>query len=301
MCATTYTCPFASAVAEIKPLVTSLLAASEGLLGLEVQRQLEVMEDTIVGPEPAVNGNIAFWVSNTMVHRRHGGTCLPDFALDVLTATRTLTTWPNRGTAGAASLKVAVDGDEYDQTRGPHGLAVLPGVTEEWRDDALPFLKDADFEERAGTISRRVPPMVVLDSPHSSTHRTSLRRTCTPVLLPTRILLLGRQRGRSRQLCAPRSSWPGQVHCHHPRPVPLACAITIGNVSGSFDEIIAFDGDPLAGKLPTGAVREWCRLVPGRRSTSIMGVLATLSPLRRIPCRLLPSSFDAAKMCSPRT
>ena len=87
---------------------------------------------------PLISANTAFFNTDAMVHRTTGA------YLSV--RMRSLRTQGNedfqsRGKtwfAGSGMLQARVHGDEYDYVRARYDWHVLPGVTDEWRTDALP-------------------------------------------------------------------------------------------------------------------------------------------------------------------
>ena len=129
---------------DLKPVVSHLLDLSS-MFSVDVQQKLQALKsDLDCGRENVVQGNTAFWNSDSMVMRArstsgmlwhaslrmrslfsHGN---EDFE-DVAKAWHT----------GSGMLLVRVAGDEYDMVRAKMDWHILPGVTEEWRSDALPL------------------------------------------------------------------------------------------------------------------------------------------------------------------
>ena len=128
----------------LKPFVSHLVDLSDQL-SLEIQQKLQSLkQDLDSGRDNVVQGNTAFWNSDSMVMRArsasgtvwhaslrmrslfsHGN---EDFE-DVAKAWHT----------GSGMLLTRVLGDEYDMVRAKMDWHILPGVTEEWRSDALPL------------------------------------------------------------------------------------------------------------------------------------------------------------------
>lgn len=252
-------------VSDIKPVLSTLLRASEGKLDPELRSQLEVMDSTKFGPDPRVDGNTAFWVSHSMVHRRHGWYMSARFRSRRAHGNEDFDTVAKSWHCGSGVLKVAVQGDEYDQTRARMDWHALPGVTEEWRDDDLPLLNDADMEGiggnhfASGASDGQIGLAAFRYTHHeleTSVHYSAAAANKAYFFLDDSVVGLGNSvrriqsgQGRSIVTTLDQVRWRG--------------AITFGNASSGAREVIAFDGDPLVGRLPSGGCARTVPIAPG--------------------------------------
>ena len=121
------------------PTVTSLVNEHAAALPASVIAELQVMlTDPITGPPGEVNGNSAFYNSDSMVHRASGWYMSVRMKSLRSQGNEDFESTGKTWHAGSGLLQARVHGDEYDYVRARYDWHVLPGVTEEWRTDSIP-------------------------------------------------------------------------------------------------------------------------------------------------------------------
>lgn len=249
---------------ELRPTVAILLDEFASELAPEARQQLAVMHATKAGPEPAIHGNTAFWVSHAMVHRHHGWYMSVRFRSRRAHGNEDFDAVSKSWHCGSGVLKVLVHGDEYDQVRARMDWHVLPGVTEEWRNDTLPHLKDASLEGTGGnhfaaSASDGQLGLAAFQYVHHELETSvysSAASNKAYFFLPDGVVALGNSvrrvqtgQGHSIVTTIDQSRWRGPITLH--------------SASLGIHEIIAFDGDPIAGRLPSGGCARLVAITPG--------------------------------------
>jgi len=136
--------------ASIVPVAATLASDFSARLPGPLLGRVTAVRDAAAGPSPNPAGNTAFWVSNAMVHRAAAG-----WYMSVRMRSRRAHGNENFDKinkcwhCGSGFLQARVHGDEYDQIRARMDWRALPGVTEEWRRDAMPETK-GDMEGAGG-------------------------------------------------------------------------------------------------------------------------------------------------------
>ncbi len=123
--------------------INRLLAAKQRATVITNEAALKAWRDSLVNQTHAQSGNSPFWVGQFMVHRRGGSGEMPSYFSVKMENDRTngaedFERVRKAYHAGSGILQVKVRGDEYEQTRANWDWHALPGLTEEWRNDALP-------------------------------------------------------------------------------------------------------------------------------------------------------------------
>jgi hypothetical protein len=127
--------------------INRLLAAKQAGTVITNETELTAWRDAVDNGTHEVSGNFPFWVGQSLVHRRGDGGEEPYYFSVKLKHDRTAgaedfdsikKTWH----AGSGILQAKVRGDEYDKTRYNWDWHALPGLTEEWRTDAIVWDRD---------------------------------------------------------------------------------------------------------------------------------------------------------------
>jgi len=118
------------------PTIRLLLDNLGDAISQPLQKELEAMAATEDGPEAL--GNTAFWNSDTMVHRKKGWYMSLRMRSVRTTGNEDFERTGKSWHSGSGVFQTRVHGDEYDLVRTNMDWHLLPGITEEWRDDAIP-------------------------------------------------------------------------------------------------------------------------------------------------------------------
>ena len=124
---------------KVTPVAQLLVDDHGASLPASVTAELAVMAaEPTYGPAGEVNGNTAFYNSESMVHRDNGWYMSVRMRSLRAQGNEDFESPTKSYHMGAGVLKAIVHGDEYDYMRANMDYHVLPGVTEEWRTDNLP-------------------------------------------------------------------------------------------------------------------------------------------------------------------
>ncbi len=126
--------------------ITRLLAAKQPGTLITNEAQLSAWGTSITQGAQQATGNFPFWVGNYMVHRNGGASSNPasfffsvKMASDLTTGAEDFDSVGKSWHAGSGVLQCKVGGAEYDvNVKKRWDWHALPGVTEEWRNDAIP-------------------------------------------------------------------------------------------------------------------------------------------------------------------
>jgi len=127
--------------------IDRLLAAKQPGAVISNETELVTWRDAIDAGAHEQSGNFPFWVAQSMIHRRGGqGSEDPYYFSVKMENDRTSGAEDFEGVkkswhAGSGILQAKVRGDEYDKTRYNWDWHALPGLTDEWRTDAMVYDK----------------------------------------------------------------------------------------------------------------------------------------------------------------
>ncbi len=127
--------------------INDLLAAKQAGTVISNEAALTAWRDTIANDTHEQSGSFPFWVGQSLVHRRGGGAEDSYYFSVKMENDRTGGAEDFDGVKkswhmGSGILQAKVRGDEYDKTRFNWDWHALPGLTEEWRTDAIVYDRD---------------------------------------------------------------------------------------------------------------------------------------------------------------
>lgn len=135
-----------SFVGRLPDEINALLGAKQATTQISQEPALINLRNAIDGGTHSVQGNFPFWVSDYMIDRKGGATANASsyfFAVKMgSNVTETADDFDSVGKSyhmGSGTLQCKVVGNEYDfDVRKRMDWHALPGLTEEWRTDAIP-------------------------------------------------------------------------------------------------------------------------------------------------------------------
>ncbi|HNX52822.1 MAG TPA: polysaccharide lyase family 8 super-sandwich domain-containing protein [Pontiellaceae bacterium] len=140
-----------SLVTSIPNYITKLITAKQASTVITNEAELLDLSKRIATPTNYISGNFPFWVANHLVHRRGDANGeKPYFFAVRMENDRTQGPEDNASPrlawhAGSGLLQPRVRGDEHGvKTRNNWDWHALPGLTEEWRTDAIPAIDGVD-------------------------------------------------------------------------------------------------------------------------------------------------------------
>jgi chondroitin AC lyase len=142
VCGRSYSGSMTKFVATITEDIDHLLAAKQPSTVITNEKALRAWRAALANNTQASSGNYPFWVGQYLVHRR-GTNGEPPFFFSVkmkndrTNGAEDFDPVKKSYHCGSGILQAKVVGDEYEDTRAGWDWHALPGLTEEWRTDAL--------------------------------------------------------------------------------------------------------------------------------------------------------------------
>jgi hypothetical protein len=211
-----------------RPAAEKLIKASESMTSTDRSTMNELKEvlRNLDQDKELHTGNHAFWVNDYMVQRRGGEQ--PSFMSVKMQSARTKGAEGFKGSSefgfhnGSGVFQIKVDGKEYSDARYSMDWHLLPGTTEEWRDDSIPLSskhKAYSKEAFAGTASdgqRGLASFVYSRSDPYSTaggYKSYFLHDDHAYFLGSNIHRTKKGQGKEILTTVEQVEWDGNLHC----------------------------------------------------------------------------------------